>query len=326
MEKTSPSGLLADTSTLQANAHVHFLLDNLTLLRAYVAVVELQSFTAAGKRLNVVPSTMSKHIATLERQLSCQLVTRSTKTLSITELGERFYLRCLSILHEVEEAEIEVSDYKAEPQGLLRVSAPTTLATHVLAPIFFRFKQRYPKVTLDLTLTPASQDLVSSGTDVAIRISSGLDPSLVALKLAPNIRLYCASPDYLARHGKPVRPVDLAQHDCVVVKSIQQSASWPFRMADGRIEHVVVSGGLSADNVEMIERAVLAGLGIAHLSRFLVEQHIASGALIELFPESRTAGSAIYAVYPERRNLALKTRAFIDHLRAEFVNAPAWAR
>ena len=137
MEKTSPSGLLADTSTLQANAHVHFLLDNLTLLRAYVAVVELQSFTAAGKRLNVVPSTMSKHIATLERQLSCQLVTRSTKTLSITELGERFYLRCLSILHEVEEAEIEVSDYKAEPQGLLRVSAPTTLATHVLAPIFF---------------------------------------------------------------------------------------------------------------------------------------------------------------------------------------------
>ena len=311
---------------MRGGEHARFLIDNLTLLRAFVAVVELQSFTAAGRRMNVVPSTMSKHIATLERELSCQLVTRSTKTLSITELGERFYKRCLSILHEVEEAEIELGDYKAEPQGLLRVSAPTTLATHVLAPIFFRFKQRYPKVMLDLSLTPASQDLVASGTDVAIRISSGLDPNLVALRLAPNIRLYCASPEYLARRGTPTTPADLGQHECVVVKSIQQSASWPFRMADGRIEHVVVSGGFSADNVEMIARAVLAGLGVAHLSRFLVEQHITSGELVELFPESRVGDSNIYAVYPERRNLALKTRAFIDHLRAEFLVPPAWAK
>ena len=302
-----------------------FLLDNLTLLRAFVAVVELGSFTAAGRRLNVVPSTVSKHIAALEQQLSCQLVIRSTKTLSITELGARFYKRCLAILHEVEEAEIEVGDYKSEPQGLLRVSAPTTLATHVLAPVFFRFKQLFPKVTLDLSLTPASQDLVASGTDVAIRISSGLAPNLIALKLAPNMRLYCASPEYLVRRGTPDRPADLQHHDCVVVKSIQQSASWPFRMADGRTEHVVVSGGVMADNVEMIARAVLAGLGVGHLSRFLVEDHIARGDLVELFPECRVIESNIYAVYPERRNLALKTRAFVDHLRAEFRDPPAWA-
>ena len=325
MEKTSVPRITNEVPHAHSGEHARFLIDNLTLLRAYVAVVELQNFTAAGKRLNVVPSTMSKHIAALEQQLSCQLVIRSTKTLSITELGDRFYRRCLSILHEVEEAEIEVGEYKAEPQGLLRVSAPTTLATHVLAPVFFRFKNRFPKVTLDLSLTPASQDLVASATDVAIRISSGLDPKLVALKLAPNMRLYCASPAYLARRGTPTNPAELGQHECLVVKSIQQSASWPFRLANGETEHVVVSGGLSADNVEMVMRAVLAGLGVGHLSRFLVEQHVACGDLVELFPESRVVESNIYAVYPERRNLALKTRAFVDHLRAEFLDPPAWA-
>ena len=314
-----------DSAALQRAEHARFLIDNLTLLRAFVAVVELQSFTAAGRRLDVVPSTMSKHIAALEHLLSCQLVIRSTKTLSVTELGMRFYRRCLSILQEVEQAEIEVGEYKSEPQGLLRVSAPTTLATHVLAPILFRFKQRFPKVMLDLSLTPASADLVASGTDVAIRISGGLDPNLVALKLAPNTRLCCASPAYLERRGTPAAPADLGRHDCVVVKSVQQSASWPFRTGDGRIEHVVVSGGFSADNVEMIAQAVLAGLGIGHLARFVVQEHIDSGELVELFPDSRVVESHIYAVYPERRNLALKTRAFIDHLRDEFRAPPAWA-
>ncbi|MEG3126126.1 LysR family transcriptional regulator [Sphingomonas sp. GB1N7] len=326
MEKTNSPDALGSSHQRHDGERSPFLLDNLALLRAFVAVVELKSFTAAGRRLNVVPSTVSKHIAALEQQLSCQLVARSTKTLSITELGTRFYKRCQSILHEVDEAEIEVGEYKSEPQGLLRVSAPTTLATHVLAPVFFRFKQRFPKVMLDLTLTPASQDLVGSGTDVAIRISSGLDPSLIALKLAPNMRLYCASPEYLERRGTPATPVDLHRHDCVVVKSIQQSASWPFRMVDGRTEHVVVSGGVSADNIEMIARAVVAGLGVGHLSRFLIEEHIARGELVELFPETRVVESNIYAVYPERRNLALKTRAFIDHLRSEFREPPAWAK
>ncbi|MEG3143139.1 LysR family transcriptional regulator [Sphingomonas sp. RT2P30] len=324
MEKVAnPTG--SEGRAAGASEITSFPLDNLALLRAFVAVVELQSFTAAGKRLNVVPSTVSKHIAALEQTLSCQLVVRTTKTLSITELGTRFYRRCLVILHEVDEAEIEVSDYKSAPQGLLRVSAPVTLATHVLAPIFFRFKRLYPKVTLELSLTPASRDLVASGTDVAIRISSGLDPNLIALKLAPNMRLYCASPAYLEARGMPATPVDLHEHDCVVVRSIQQSSSWPFQTADGRVEHVVVSGGLSADNVELVAQAVRAGLGVGHLSRFLVEDDIANGRLVELFPGNRVVESHIYAVYPERRNLALKTRAFVDHLREEFRNPPPWA-
>lgn len=326
MEKVENQSGMEELANGQIGQRSNLPLDNLSLLRAFVAVVEMQSFTGAGRRLNVVPSTVSKHVAALERQLSCQLVTRSTKALSITELGARFYERCLAILHEVEDAEIEVGEYSSEPQGLLRVSAPTTLATHFLAPIFFRFKQRFPKVILNLSLTPANRNLVASGIDVAIRISSGLDANLVALKLAPNTRIYCASPEYLARRDMPKTPSDLRDHDCVVVNSIQQSASWPFRTADGRIEHVVVSGGMSADNVEMIALAVLAGLGIGHLSRFLVEEYVASGQLVELFPECRVVDSHIYAVYPERRNLALKTRVFVDHLRSEFLNPPVWAR
>lgn len=326
MEQDPEAEVARKTSARAIEEHPRFLLDNLLPLRVFVAVVEKHSFTAAGRSLNVVPSTVSKYIAALEQRLSGQLVIRSTKTLSITELGTRFYRHCLAILHEVEAAEIDVGAYNSEPQGLLRVSAPVTLATSVLAPMFFKFAQQHPRVSLDLSLTPASQDLVASGTDVAIRISSGLDLNLVALKLAPNMRLYCASPDYLAERGTPSSPTDLRNHDCVVVRSVQQSASWPFRNAEGRIEHVVVLGKFFADNVEVIAQAVLAGIGIGHLSRFLVEEHIASGRLIELFPDSRVTESHIYAVYPERRNLALKTRAFLDHLKNEFRTPPAWAR
>jgi DNA-binding transcriptional LysR family regulator len=304
---------------------VRYLLDNLAHLRAFAAVVECQGFSAAGRRLGVVPSTVSKYIAALEQQVAGQLVVRSTKTLRITELGARFYKRCVAILHEVDDAEIELGQYNSEPQGVLRVSAPTTLGTHYLAPIFFKFSSLYPKVSLEISLTPASQDLVATSIDVAIRISSALDPGLVALKLAPNMRLYCASPAYLERRGTPSSPLELRKHDCLVVRSAQQSTAWPFPAPDGRIEHHIVEGRLSADNVEVIRQAALAGLGIAHLSRFLIEEHIGRGELVELFPKSRVLESYIYAVYPERRNLALKTRAFLDLLKAEFRAPPPWA-
>ncbi|WP_231639152.1 LysR family transcriptional regulator [Sphingomonas profundi] len=301
------------------------MIDDLGALRAFVAVVEAGSFSAAGRRLRVVPSTISKHVAELESRVSGQLVIRSTKRLSITELGSRFYDRCLSILHEVEETENEIGEYNAEPQGLLRVSAATVFTTRHMTPILVRFLRKYPKVRLDISLSTSAEDIVADGIDVAIRISNNLDPGLIALKLAPNMRVYCAAPDYLARHGTPGSLADLAGHNCLVVRGVTQSARWPQRLADGSIEQVAVSGSFVSDNGDLVRQALLEGLGIGHLARFMVDEHIRSGELVELFPESREPASNIYAVYAKRKNLPLKTRAFLDHLRAEFATPPSWA-
>lgn len=300
-------------------------LNDLGNLRVFVAVVEASSFTEAGKRLQIVPSTVSKHIAALEAKVQGQLVIRSTHQLSITELGRRFYERCVSILHEVESAEIEIDEYQAEPQGLLRISAATVLATRHLTPLLTSFLERCPKVRIDLALTTVADDLVADGIDVALRISNNLDPSLVAVKLAPNIRIFCASPEYLRREGHPQSVAELTSHNCLVMRNVTQSVAWPMRREDGSFENIVVSGNFVTNNGDMMRQALLAGWGIGHLARFMVDEHIQSGELVELFPDSRTVASHIYLVFPKLRNLPLKTRAFVDHMRAEFRAANPWA-
>lgn len=301
------------------------ILNDLSNLRIFVAVVEGRSFTEAGRRLRIVPSTVSKHIAALETRIRGQLIIRSTQQLSVTELGRSFYEQCVNILQEVENAENLLGAYQAEPQGLLRVTAATVLATRHLTPILNSFLDRYPKVKLDLALTTVAEDLVADGIDVAIRISNNLDPNLVAVKLAPNIRVFCASPEYLAREGRPASVEDLTRHNCLVMRNVTQSAAWPMKLEDGSFKNIVVSGNFVTNNGDMLRQALLSGRGIGHLARFMVHDHIESGELVELFPESRTIASHIYVVFPKRRNLPLKTRAFVDHLRAEFRHAIPWA-
>jgi DNA-binding transcriptional LysR family regulator len=301
------------------------MIDDLAGLRAFVAVAECGSFSAAGRRLNVVPSTISKHVSALEERIKGRLIARSTAGLALTELGLRFRERCLTILDEVEQAETEIGDYQAEPQGLLRVSAAPVFATRHLGPTFARFTDMYPRVTLDVTLTTTSEDLISAGIDVAVRIGKNLDPGLIALKLAPNIRVYCAAPAYLAQHGVPTKAADLADHNCLLVRGVVESAKWQIRGENGETENIVVSGAFVSDNGDLVAKLLLAGAGIGHLPLFMVYEDLQTGSLIELFPASRFTASHIYAVYPERRNLPLKTRAFLDHLRAEFRTPPRWA-
>ncbi|WP_156677684.1 LysR family transcriptional regulator [Sphingomonas profundi] len=301
------------------------MIDNLSALRAFVAVVESGSFSEAGYRLNVVPSTISKHVSTLEERISGQLLLRSTKHFSVTELGRRFYEMALTILHEVEAAEQELGAYQAEPQGKLRVTVPPAFASFHLAGLLEPFLARYPRITLELRITTEVLDLIDKSVDVAIRISGSLDPSLVAVKLAPNYRRIVASPDYLAKHGTPATPEDLAQHNCLLVSETASAAKWPIRSGDG-VGYVAVSGNLIVTHGEMYRRAILAGIGIGYAAAYLVHDKIQTGELVELFPDRKPVLSHIWAVYIERRNLPLKTRAFIDHIRQAFREPPAWAR
>ncbi len=299
-------------------------IDNLSALRAFVAVVESGSFSEAGYRLNVVPSTISKHVSLLEERLQGQLLLRSTKQLSITELGRRFYERCLAILHEVEEAENELGEYQTEPQGRLRVTAGPIFGGHHLPALIPSFLEKYPKVSLELKITAETLDMIDNALDVAIRISGNLDPSLIAVKLAPNVRTFCAAPSYLEQHGEPQTPQELVRHNCIVANETARTAKWPIKGEEGD-DFVSVSGNLVINHGEVYRRAVIDGLGIGYVARFVVYEDIKAGRLIELFPEHRVTSSFIYAVYPERRNLPLKTRAFIDHVRDAFRTPPEWA-
>jgi DNA-binding transcriptional LysR family regulator len=298
--------------------------DDLRALRVFVAVVDTGSLTDAAHRLSIAPSTVSKRLSALETSVSGQLIIRSTKRLHVTELGRSFYDRCIAILHEVEGAEMDVGEYNAEPQGVLRVSAAPVFASRHLMPIIARLLERHPKITIDLSLTSSEEDLVAGGIDAAIRISHDLDPGLVAVRLAPNVRVFCASPAYLKAHGQPASVKDLVNHNCLIVRNVSQSSVWPMRRSDGTIETVSVSGSFVCDNGDMVRQALLAGLGIGHLARFMVHEHIESGELVELFPGSRVIANHIYVVFPKKRNMPLKTRVFIDHLRAEFRTPAPW--
>lgn len=299
-------------------------IDNLSALRAFVAVVETGSFSEGGYRLNVVPSTISKHVSLLEERLHGQLVLRSTKQLSVTELGRRFYERCLSILHEVEAAEAELSEYQTEPQGRLRVTAGPAFGGHYLPKLIPGFLAKYPKVSLDLKITAETLDMIDNALDVAIRISGNLDPSLIAVKLAPNVRTFCAAPSYLEQHGVPETPYDLMRHNCIVANETVRTAKWPIQGPDGP-DFVAVSGNLVINNGDVYRRALIDGLGVGYVARFAVYDDIQAGRLVELLPGHRSDTSFVYAVYPERRNLPLKTRAFIDHVREAFRTPPDWA-
>lgn len=300
--------------------------DDLASLHAFVAVVDAGSFSEAGRHLGVVPSTISKHVASLEGRIHGQLIVRSTRRLFVTELGRRFYDRCLVILDEVRQAEEEIGEYNSEPQGLLKVTVPTVFAVHQLGSVLCDFVAKYPKVSLDARATTETLDLIEAGIDVGIRVSSSLDPGLVAVKLAANMRVFCASPDYLAKNGRPESVAALVKHNCVVSRGNSQGPRWPSRRPDGSVQYVTVGGNFATDDGDLARAALLKGVGVGYIARHLVYEDLVAEQLVELFPEERVTTSYIYAVYPDRRNLPLKTRAFLDHLRAYFATPPAWAR
>lgn len=292
-------------------------------MEVFVRVVAAGGFSAAARTLDLTPSAVSKLIARLEERLGARLLVRTTRRLSLTDEGEAYHRAAIRILQELNDADQEASG--GAVRGRLRVSASLPFGTMVVAPAVATFLARHPQIVVDLNLTDDVVDLLAERTDVAIRMGTLPDSSLIARRLGQTRRIICAAPDYLARHGVPERPQDLARHDCLTFNFRHPRTTWPFRCGGDMIEQPV-TGSLQLNNGETMRQMALAGVGIARIGQFHVAEAIAAGRLVALL-EDCNPGDMEYvsAVYVGGGLLPHRVRVFIDHLVEELRRAPPLA-
>jgi DNA-binding transcriptional LysR family regulator len=297
------------------------MMDQLGDLDVFARVVTAKGMSAAGRELGLSPAVISKRIRRLEERLGVRLMQRTTRQIALTEAGQGFYERVISILSSVEEAEAWVARGATSVRGTLKVSAPTSFGRLHIAPHLKPFLDAHPSLTVDLVLSDTFVDVVGEGFDVAIRIADLADSSLVARKLAPNHRVLCATPDYLKARGTPKTPGDLASHTLIA----HNTDHWRLEGPAGEHANVRITSPLRTNSSEVVREAVLAGLGIAMRSTWDIGPELQSGQLKVVLPGwGASKRVAIHAVYPSRRHLEQKTRAFVDHLAALYGPTPYW--
>lgn len=298
-------------------------MDNLTGMAVFARVVEANSFTEAARRLGMSKAAVSKQISRLEERLGARLLNRTTRRLSLTEVGAAFYERCARIVAEAEDAELAVTRLHAEPRGTLRVDAPVNFGQRYLAPLLPDFMGRFPDLAVDLTFNDRFVDLIDEGYDLAVRIAHLPDSSLIARKLSDARRVVCASPAYWERHGRPEVPADLATHNCFDYSYLATRNEWRFRGPGGPAA-VRVSGTLRSNSGDVLRTAAVAGLGVVLTPVFLAYEDLEAGRLEPVLQEFEETPPGIFAVYPHNRHLSAKVRAFVDYLVEAFDTVP-WA-
>jgi len=302
-------------------------MQNLTEIAVFVKVVDASSFTAAAEALGMTQPVVSKAVTRLEERLGARLLNRTTRRLSLTEAGAELYRRSVGALAGIEDAEIEIARFQTEPRGTLKISAPMSFSIVHLGPALAAFLERYPGVHVDLTLDDRHVDLVEDAFDLAIRIGRLQDSSLVARRIAPVRQVVCASPRYLARRGEPERPEDLIEHDCLLYAYLSTPREWRFTGPEGENIVVPIRGPLLSNNGLVSRDTAVAGGGIVMLPAFYLGDQLRSGQLKPILCQFRPLDIAVYAVYPERRNLSPKVRAFVDFIADQWgTDSPPWDR
>ncbi|MEW6254737.1 MAG: LysR family transcriptional regulator [Pseudomonadota bacterium] len=305
----------------RAVAEARPLLGNLGDLEIFARIVTAGSLSAAGRELALSPPVVSKRIQRLEERLGARLFQRTTRKVTLTEAGQGFYERVVTILSSIEEAESQLSRRSSEARGLLRVAAPTSFGRLHIAPHLGPLLEANPDLTVDLELSDGFVDIVGEGFDLAVRIADLSDSSLVARRLAPVHRVLCATPDYLARAGLPESFADLAGHRLLATHS---QDPWRLEGPDGPVTQRVHST-LRTNSNEVVRAAVLAGMGIALRSTWDVGPELRAGSLKVVLPDFHASSRVgVFAVYPSRRFLPQKVRVFIDHLAALYGAVPPW--
>jgi len=294
-------------------------------MRVFVRVVETGSFVRAAEKLALSTTATSRLVADLETHLGTRLLQRTTRRLNITDEGKRFYSRAAQLLADLEEAEAEVGHITRTPTGSLRVSLPASFAVLHLAARLPIYRTRFPEVKLELSVTDRLVDLVEEGFDVAVRLSAQSPPTYVARRLLRIRMVACASPAYLARHGRPETPDALKGHNCLTHPTGTYAQAWSFNGPDGPVS-VPVDGDYSADNGDLLRAAALADVGIILEPTFIVGEDLARGDLVPILPQWSVADVEATVIYPTRRFLSAKVRTFTQFLQETFAGEPPWDR
>jgi len=289
-------------------------------LEIFARVVTAGSMSAAGRELDLSPAVVSKRISHLETRLGTRLFHRTTRQLQLTETGRGFYERVVQILATVQEAEAFVSSGHERAGGSLKVTAPTGFSRMHIAPYLGKFLKQYPDLSIEILATDSIVDIVREGIDVAIRLSELDDSSMVAKKLAPCRRLFCATPEYLKEHGTPKTLGDLSKHKII----IENNTTWRLQGPEG-LTALKLSGEIKTNSSEIVHQALLAGCGIALRSTWQVRDELLSKKLVHILPQYREApGVAVYAIYPDKQYIPARLRVFVDFLADIYGPTPYW--
>lgn len=286
-------------------------------MEVFVQAAELKSFSAAGRKLRLSPSAVSKLVTRIEDRLGARLLVRTTRRLELTPEGEVYLGRARRILSDIAETERVVAEgARVVPRGLLRVNASVGFGERYILPLAPEFLALYPDIELDLTLTDGMIDVIGERADVAIRSGPLRDLSLKARKLLESRNVVIASPQYLARHGTPAKPSDLARHNCLRFNFRRNMVDWPFLSEDGqRVEPYAVTGNLWVSSGAIVHQLCLDGVGLGRIGRFHVEPDIAAGTLVPVLEDFNPADiEIVHAVFAGHEHLAARIRAFIDFL------------
>ncbi|EIU1680547.1 LysR family transcriptional regulator [Pseudomonas aeruginosa] len=299
-------------------------MDRLLSMAVFVSAVEEGSLVSAARRFGLSPSMAGKHVSAIEEQLKVRLLQRSTRKLTLTDVGRSYYTRCKRLLEEYEDANREAQDAQQSVRGMLRVAAPTTFGALHLGRVVSNYLAEYPDVSIETTLSDRYVDLLADGIDIAIRIGRLQDSDLVARRLASCRMMFCAAPSFLARHGEPKTVEQLRQAPRLAFSQAVSAGDWSVTDANGQTHHIDGAIRLAANNMQMLLAAALTGAGVVYGPSFVFEQSIASGALRVLLADHKTTDLAIHAIYPSKRHVSLKVRRFIEHLSMSFGDTQPW--
>jgi DNA-binding transcriptional LysR family regulator len=299
-------------------------LDRFANISAFVTVAESGGFRAAARRLDISVTMVSNHVQALEDSLGVRLLNRTTRRVSLTEIGREYYERSSLILQELREADAAASASQVSPRGLLRVYCHQGIAQY-LAPVITGFLTRYPEVSLDLRTGDAMIDMLHERFDLAITAQPPADTTLVRRRLTGLRLVLACAPSYLERHPAPEHPSDLAAHNCLRYAYAITGDDWELVDARGNATRVRVSGNLITTSFETMRAAAIAGLGIWLMPPFIVGDLLTSGTLVQVLPDYWMPHLEVAALYPHRRHMTAKLRAFIDMLVDEIANAPSLA-
>lgn len=300
-------------------------MDNELALRLFVNVVEENSISKGGARLNVPQSSASRLLTRLEENLGTRLLHRTTRSLQLTEAGSIYFERARQIVTALDEASAAVRDLSGTPAGLLRVTAPAGFARQYIAPHLVEFSALYPKINLGLSLQDTVEDLVGLGYDVAIRFGALPDSGLVARNLAGSALVACASPGYLDQYGAPQQVSDLATRNCLCFRSNPGSNSWRFTLG-GQSLSVKVGGSMYSNNGDTLIAAALSGYGIVMQPCWSVQAALDNGQLVRILANHQhgPASIPIHAVFAHKQHLPPKIRVFVEFM-SQKIRANTWA-